>query len=1775
MHRWEWSYPVADEISASNSSDGYKAIFVFLHKSSSSQQVEIVSQFALGIYPTPSSESLPTSSGVRFSLPQIQMPSIPGVRHWRRTSTPERQSTSFWSKFPSFGSSHNSLPSFTEPLNPPASAPTPASASASTLPPTTTSPLSPSRTEIAEPQIPDVSGSSKSSITSSSSTAIPLANDTEDGPLFRATVVECENHIRQMKMTTKRIAKAAQTVLEARRAWVAAEENFAKELANFKPAEQLVEKYLHPMAQTLGERSEMLARQMRNLLIEPLARFQAVDLKAAEVYRKSFDEESKEYYSFLAKYMAMKLENNPQKKVSADARYERKRQHFEAKRFEYWVFLLDMRVGGSKGEELFQHIINYSEKHCRNWVEMGQLADEMKIDLESMVSALAVSQEKTAAQRKERHDQRKRLSHMFDDQELASVNFSVPQPTASLAGSDTTTTTLEPPVAPFYGLSANNSFDGASLSNNSAMDLVDGQLKAPTGQDNTHQPQSPSVTTKATTIGTTPSNIAGIRDLEHQDIDTGTAMGRRKEGFLFATSKPNLHNSTVLDKPSNTNWRKYWCVVSEGRLHEYSHWKKGVTMVHNEPINLRIATVRASRTQERRFCFEVITPKFKRVYQATSTEDMNSWINVISNAIQGLLSGTSSCRNLNLQYERESRPSSDLAGGGGGGLIAGLGTGFARASMEQLVQAASLPTSLQTRVQPGQAVGRKRGETTALGLNEMGQIISPYTGGPATESLYSQDDGLGTLLLSIMRKRDVANNFCADCGAKNPDWCVINIGTLVCIANLSSRLTRTGTWTECSGIHRSLGTHISKVRSFTLDTTSYTRDLFEFIYSMGNNLSNQIWEANLNPVGANVPVIVDAAAATANVPGAATDREPGQKQTDTMPTLRPPKPFISFRKPTVNDSREYKAEFIQKKYVDRAFVDRKFPSEIDKPTKNRAPLRSSVSVVTSASSAATRALFQSIMVNNIPAAVAAFAAGANLNAVQNTSDDNSRRPSSSYFMNNNRKDQQQQQSPMIPPAIDTFDLGLIPNTSQSPILEESMLRSPPADSVSSEASSPKSSVSMASPTSQYTARTVTATEQSMGSKLSGEDEIARAGNIDSMSLPTTTHANHANTSSFMVMQTSPLLIALRHGVPFSQDERYEVFPLAEFIIQNGATNDLSVEVKMLDDDSNVSDVANKENGVDPMALGSSSRGMFAPGEQWDSIGSKEQQDGVNKDGGLTHRRSVGQVLEMSSSAGQRTSAIDYLRAKSVARGESPAMDKTGQYLKSTVPASTSFRRDLDDQAGTAGVFASGTTTASTTTTAYAATGSNHFLSIGTLSPTATSSTTNTTNPPPPSRSAALASMLNLSPRLRPQGYRTINSTSAPVSLTSSPVPSLNNGTSYGAVTMAAANGSQQQQQQQQPRHPTVSAQQDISLLFQKRRGSDTGVVVSNGSRSNSHGNAGNGTGNGNGMSGGVVVSKETKAQYRTSGDFSLLAPISSILSPRFRRQHNASQLLLNAEENVEPSISALLDQSASSFGDGYSPLHQNPPSSDNTGNTGNTGNTTSRARKVKAAWTKSLRFSGVYSNSKRAISTSGAPPTTGNSTGIGHAKNLMSLVTGETSDGDTEGGPHESLMESIGASPTNVQSPTSDNKAPSQSLTSEPSSTSVKSLVGDGDDAARDSQKSAEAQQDHTTTIIMPTTTTMSTTSTTTSTPTTTTTATTITNTATLQRQPSWPDFNTFLSTSASTPDLVQFSMSKDNNDATGVTTSLSSPRPPLPQRRRPVSSSYILDHQYKHADSS
>ncbi|KAF9978576.1 hypothetical protein BGZ73_001749 [Actinomortierella ambigua] len=1043
--QWEWRSSSPDRMEGDYA--GHKVVFAFLTRNSQTGELEILSQFALWMTTLARFEQ---STGVRF-VPSHN--SSTASRHWRQASTPERSSTSAGhipslpSRTPSLPSSHMSLPSLPE--------------AAADL----------SHTDA------QLANTAPSSLTGTANTT-PMGFDTEDGPLFRATVNECENHIKDMKNATKRILKAAQTVMELRKTWASAEEAFAREMESFRPAEPLVARYSRPMAQNLSERADILAQQMRNLLIEPLTRFYTNDIKAAETHRKTFEDESRDYYTLLSKYMALKRDKG-RKKIEADAKYERKRRQFELRRHEYWGFLLDMRVGGSKSDEILHHLTNYSEKHCKHVMELGLLAEELRTGLDRMNDQLLESHRKSTALRKEWQEKRRELLEGSDD--VFVTGHSGMRNPLTRGGSSNELLQFGASLLSNSSSSEGNSGLGPITSALRRRDSLPGPTlgEPPVSQDSVSSgassasspPPSHSIQLGQAQHQAQPRKFAGIRDLEQQDVDASQAMGRRKEGFLFATSRPSLHNNShVLEKPS-INWHKYWCVLSEGHMHEYSHWKKGMTTPHNDPIHLKTATVRASRNQDRRFCFEIITPKFRRVYQAMSAEDMQSWITVISNAIQSLLNGTSSYRNLNISsvapdYQRL------LAGSGGSSDYVG------RPSMEQALMATSLPDSMQERVQPGQAIGKKRGTSAAYGLNELGQMMMPlstHSNASETGSIPDQDQ-LGIRLLEAMRASHPANNYCAECGAKNPDWCAINLGILLCI--------------ECSGIHRSLGTHISKVRSFTLDTTSYTRDLFDFIRAVGNECSNQVWEALLH-------------------------RDMSEGGLD---------PATTIRKPVYNDSRDYKVEFIQRKYVDRLFVDRlQFVPEAERTSDSKKTWTQEELDVF-----ATKALLQASMDNNIPAVLAAYAAGADLNAIQEV-------------------------------EVEQETAGMsMSDTSDQPSQHESVGSSP------SQKQQQSKEATLSEP-----GNTTTETPSSSATTAAGQEELTCSSPpptimTTSPDLRSRSWTGYSN-ASFCLMQTSPLLLALRHGTPFTLDPQYEVYPLAEFMLQNGAASNLSVEVRLLDD----------------------------------------------------------------------------------------------------------------------------------------------------------------------------------------------------------------------------------------------------------------------------------------------------------------------------------------------------------------------------------------------------------------------------------------------------------------------------------------------------------------------------------------------------------------------------------------------------------------------------------
>nr|XP_043606551.1 ADP-ribosylation factor GTPase-activating protein AGD2-like isoform X2 [Erigeron canadensis] len=103
-------------------------------------------------------------------------------------------------------------------------------------------------------------------------------------------------------------------------------------------------------------------------------------------------------------------------------------------------------------------------------------------------------------------------------------------------------------------------------------------------------------------------------------------------------------------------------------------------------------------------------------------------------------------------------------------------------------------------------------------VDEMGSIFDNIN--------INQADCVANILREIP-----GNDLCAECGATEPDWASLNLGILMCI--------------ECSGVHRNLGVHISKVRSISLDVKVWEPTVMDLFQNLGNSYCNSIWESLL------------------------------------------------------------------------------------------------------------------------------------------------------------------------------------------------------------------------------------------------------------------------------------------------------------------------------------------------------------------------------------------------------------------------------------------------------------------------------------------------------------------------------------------------------------------------------------------------------------------------------------------------------------------------------------------------------------------------------------------------------------------------------------------------------------------------------------------------------------------------------------------------------------------------------------------------------------------
>ncbi|KAL9605109.1 MAG: hypothetical protein Q9219_000043 [cf. Caloplaca sp. 3 TL-2023] len=626
----------------------------------------------------------------------------------------------------------------------------------------------------------------------------------EDGPLFRATMKALEQKTGSMRTRMKKVLRKAEAAQTAQVECNEAVANFIEALreasaSNANAVQPALEHYFEKIAKEILHYEKQNTTQLRKTIIEPLSRLYNVEIKQVEAKRKDFEDESRDYYAYVSRYLGQRQDSLKEKKRNeSDSKYQSKRRNFELKRFDYSSFMQDLH-GGRKEQELLSHLTKYADLQAKSFLATAQKVEEMTPQLEALIQEVWEADKEFQLQRTEREEKRRTLemsTKPYIEPEASNVNS---MHTASTNGASTT------------GHVSDSELSGVDRTRNGLHYT-----------SSTSSQQGPALTTQLPSYQTTPApnsrpgsgvpvgspdKFKGIRDLEekaHSSSSTTANSQQRKEGLLWALSRPGSHvDPKGLNKQA---WHKFWIVLDQGRLSEYSNWKQRLDL-HMEPIDLRMASVREARNAERRFCFEVITPQFKRVYQATSEEDMTSWINSVNNALQSAFEGRGPPQAVSATVGNETSKHRNI-----GSVLTGKSSSYSGQNNHHHY------SPLHGTAAGGSNVGRRI--TVGARPTYIRTDSNSFEENPSK-------------LLQLVRDADQGNAWCADCGSNaRTEWVSINLAIVLCI--------------ECSGIHRSLGTHISKVRSLTLDTTSFTTDIVELLLLVGNRVSNMVWEAKLD-----------------------------------------------------------------------------------------------------------------------------------------------------------------------------------------------------------------------------------------------------------------------------------------------------------------------------------------------------------------------------------------------------------------------------------------------------------------------------------------------------------------------------------------------------------------------------------------------------------------------------------------------------------------------------------------------------------------------------------------------------------------------------------------------------------------------------------------------------------------------------------------------------------------------------------------------------------------
>lgn len=236
----------------------------------------------------------------------------------------------------------------------------------------------------------------------------------EDGPLFRATMKALEQKTGNMRAKIKKVLKKAEAAQQAQTACNEAVEAFLSALkeastSNANAIQPALDHYFERTAVQILNYERLNTIQLQRLVIEPLVKLYNNDIKQAEAKKKEFEEESRDYYAYVSRYLGQRQDSLKEKKrVESDSKYQAKRRNFELKRFDYSSFMQDLH-GGRKEQEVLSHLTKYADTQAKSFLAAAKQVDDMVPQLDALIHEVNQADKEFQFQRTEREEKRRNL----------------------------------------------------------------------------------------------------------------------------------------------------------------------------------------------------------------------------------------------------------------------------------------------------------------------------------------------------------------------------------------------------------------------------------------------------------------------------------------------------------------------------------------------------------------------------------------------------------------------------------------------------------------------------------------------------------------------------------------------------------------------------------------------------------------------------------------------------------------------------------------------------------------------------------------------------------------------------------------------------------------------------------------------------------------------------------------------------------------------------------------------------------------------------------------------------------------------------------------------------------------------------------------------------------------------------------------------------------------------------------------------------------------------